>query len=321
MSPVSVIVPLYNKAPWVGRAIRSVLAQTHQEFEIVVVDDGSTDGGAEIVAAIGDPRIRLFRQRNSGVSEARNRGIAEARFPLVAFLDADDEWLPEFVETIMALRAKYPFCRVFATSYVRRGDTGTDLSPIFRGIPDNWEGILARYFEVASRSDPPLWSSAVAVARSALVEVGGFVPRVALGEDLLTWARLAARFDIAYSAQRLAIFWNVGSHDRVPDKPDVIGEELVGLRGKGDPGRVRGLERYIALWHRMRAVMFLHHGLTEDARHELRQMARLGVSGWQWGVYRLFGSCPAPICRISARLYARAKVWGRAGREWLRKAC
>jgi glycosyltransferase involved in cell wall biosynthesis len=94
---ISVIVPLFNKANYVARAIRSILAQTLTEFELLVVNDGSTDGGEQVVATFTDPRIRLLHQPNAGPGAARNRGLAEARGEYVAFLDADDEWLPEYL--------------------------------------------------------------------------------------------------------------------------------------------------------------------------------------------------------------------------------
>jgi len=113
---VSVVIPLYNKGPHIARALNSVLAQTFQDFEVIVVDDGSTDDGAEVVRGVDDPRIRLIQQENRGVSAARNRGIEAARAELIAFLDADDEWLAEHLETIIRLRRNALEVGIYATS-------------------------------------------------------------------------------------------------------------------------------------------------------------------------------------------------------------
>ena len=105
---ISVAIPLYNKRREIARTIQSVFDQTFQQFEILVIDDGSTDGGADIVAQIGDPRVRLIRQANAGVSAARNHAISEAKTELIAFLDADDEWKPGFLAAIWDLRERFP---------------------------------------------------------------------------------------------------------------------------------------------------------------------------------------------------------------------
>lgn len=105
MSPaVSVIIPSYNRAHMLGTAINSVLAQVFQDWELIVVDDGSTDNTEEVVHAFGDERIRYIRQgRNSGASAARNRCLAVSRGRYVAFLDSDDEWFPEKLTRQMAV--------------------------------------------------------------------------------------------------------------------------------------------------------------------------------------------------------------------------
>ena len=94
---VSVIVPLYNKARTIRRALDSIAAQTHVPLEVIVVDDGSTDGGGELAAAFHDGMLTVIRQNNAGPGRARNRGVEESRGELLAFLDADDEWLPEYL--------------------------------------------------------------------------------------------------------------------------------------------------------------------------------------------------------------------------------
>lgn len=108
MPLVSIVMPLYNKAPYVVRALDSVGAQTITDFEVIVVDDASTDDGADLVTGSSDSRVRLVRQANAGPGAARNRGLMEAQGSYVAFLDADDCWLPQFLEQNLASLARHP---------------------------------------------------------------------------------------------------------------------------------------------------------------------------------------------------------------------
>src|SRR5260370_952192 len=104
---VSIVIPLYNKAAYIKRALDSVRAQTFADYEVIVVDDGSTDGGGDLVTGYGDPRVRLIRQNNAGPGPARNRGIEDAAGPYLTFLDADDEWMPTFLEKSLGLLDQY----------------------------------------------------------------------------------------------------------------------------------------------------------------------------------------------------------------------
>lgn len=313
---MSVVIPLYNKEREVERAIRSVVAQTVQDFEIVVVNDGSTDRGPEIVAGIADPRIRLLQQGNQGVSAARNRGIAEARSHLIAFLDADDEWKPCFLQEIMRLRAKYPGASVFATSYLFCDGEGRYSAPGINGIPPHpWDGTLEDYFAIASRSDPPLWTSAVAVTKAAITSVGGFPVGVKSGEDLLTWARLAVRFHIAYSTAPCAVFL---THEEFADRaerhdraPDTVGKQLRQLYAQFGSEQ-RHLRCYTGLWHRMRAKTFLNLGKRGAALSEIWHALVLGGVSLRLWVYLACALAPLSLSPYLARIMHRFALRRRA---------
>ena len=318
MNPsLSVVMPLYNKAGEIRRAMDSVFNQAFRDFELIVVDDGSTDAGPEIVRGYRDPRIRLVSQANAGVSAARNRGIESARAGLIAFLDADDEWRPEFLQTILDLTLKFPECSVFATSYyIANARTGTRRA-VLRGLPPNFrEGILQYYFEVATHSDPPLWSSAIAVRAAAIRAIGGFPVGIATGEDLLTWARLAAEYQIAYATAPLATFWEpetiLSRSGRVPAVPDRVGEELAKLIDRRDMPATAGIVHYAAHWHRMRGVIYLRLADSHSARAEFVSAMRLaGASGRLLALY-LISLLPGRGARFAYETMKRLLA-GRAG--------
>lgn len=261
---ISIVIPLYNKEKQIANTLQTVLNQTFQNFEIVIVNDGSTDNSVEEVEKIKDSRIRIINQKNSGVSAARNRGIEETIYDLIAFLDADDEWKPEYLETQYNLFLKYPECSVFAVNYEFKNSKGKKTSTRINRLPFLGEdGILSNYFEVASHSHPPLWTSAVLVKKVAIKNIGGFPIGIKSGEDLLTWAKLAVRYKIAYRKIIDATFILDDSH-LVRNKPLRVHEndkadiEFVKLykEYKG----INFLRSYVSLWFKMRSSVYLRLG-------------------------------------------------------------
>lgn len=280
---ISVVIPLYNKEKSIASTLRTVLNQTFSDYEIVIVNDGSTDGSVEEIEKVQDDRIRLVHQPNAGVSAARNRGIEEAKGDLIAFLDADDEWKPEYLATQYHLFQKYPECSVFACNYEFRDVSGKVTPTLIHKLPFVGEdGILSNYFEVASCSHPPLWTSAVMVKKQAMQAIGGFPLGIKSGEDLLTWARLAVNGMIAYSKRPLAVFifderiFNADQKQRMPESVDVVGNELFKLY-KANPGIV-GIKQYVGLWHKMRARIFLSKHLRWRAFYECVRAIQYHVS-------------------------------------------
>jgi glycosyltransferase involved in cell wall biosynthesis len=188
MTPaVSVVLPVWNREALIGGAIRSVLRQTCEDFELIVVDDASTDGTAAVVEAISDARVRLIRLPDNGrQSVARNRGVAAARADLVAFQDSDDEWLPTKLERqLAALEAAPPGTGAAYTAFERiAGDAVTyiparDVSP---REGDILPALLLRN----------LVSTQTLLVRKALLEaIGGFDEEMTRDEDWDLVIRLA----------------------------------------------------------------------------------------------------------------------------------
>lgn len=314
---ISVVVPLYNKADCVERAVRSVLAQTFDDWEMVVVDDGSTDRGAEVVKNFDDPRIRVLVQANAGVSAARNRGINESRAELIAFLDADDEWMPTHLRTIAELRQSFPSCSTLATGYILRHPAGGERPATIRGLPAApWRGIVDRYFDVACQSEPPVWSSAVAASKNALSAIGGFPVGIGQGEDLLTWARLAVHGPIAYCAAPSAVFWQTptenGLPTRRPEQPDRVGTALRQLCDDAPADVWPSIRRYLGRWHKMRGTMFLRLCENSEARRELLRAAAYAPRDKRTAIYLVLSLLPGHFGSTIARKAALRSSGGNA---------
>lgn len=212
MPAVSVVIPLYNKGPYIARALNSVLAQTFQDFEVIVVDDGSTDNGAEIVRKFTDPRIKLIQQENQGVSAARNRGIEASLAELIAFLDADDEWLPGFLKMVIGLRCRFPDAGAYATA-VSTSYNGIIKRSRYRSVPSpNWEGLITDYFRSAVFGDSILLSSSVVIPRDILLEMSGFIIGVKWGEDLDLWGRIALKYPIGFNTSYCSLIHVTSEH-------------------------------------------------------------------------------------------------------------
>lgn len=210
----SVVIPLYNKEESIAETIASVLAQTVADFELIVVDDGSKDQSAAIVKAIDDPRLQLIQQANGGVSVARNTGIAHATADFVAFLDADDRWDADFLETISALKNRFPEAAVLAAAYrLERAQGDARSIALLPDLVARGPALMPDYFAAATFGVQPFYTSSVCVARAAFERVGGFPAGVRHAEDLDMWARLALDFTIAYTPEA-KVSYRIGAENR-----------------------------------------------------------------------------------------------------------
>lgn len=196
----SIVIPLWNKAATVQRTLSSVLSQTFGQFEVLVVDDGSTDHGPALVDAFTDSRITLIRQHNSGGGEARNTGVRASRNPWIAFLDADDLWLPGHLQELDLVRTRHPEAGLIGTAYWFSGEAY---------LPSEEKGErtieLIDYFASVGAGEDPLWVSSAALRKDVWEKLGGFAPR-AISTDSLMWARVALDCPVAVSRRRTAVY-------------------------------------------------------------------------------------------------------------------
>ncbi len=204
---VSVIIPVYNKRNFLPRTLRSVLRQSFRNFEVILVDDGSTDGGIDVIRAVRDSRIRIIEQSNQGECAARNTGIALARGRLLAFLDADDSWEPDFLSTIVDLRRRYPAAGLYATNYYIK-TFGQEARPAgIVGLPIWTKRFQSNdYFRLGTGGELPISASSVCIPRHVINEVGGFPLGEKMGGDQHVWWRICARYPFAFDTTCLATY-------------------------------------------------------------------------------------------------------------------
>lgn len=196
---ISVVIPLYNKALHIERAINSINNQSFQAKEIIVIDDGSTDSSVDVVKQINNPLVRLIQQKNAGVGAARNRGVKEAKFDLLAFLDADDEWKPNFLLHIKRLINNFPDSGAYATSYEIIEPNNSITYPKLIGIPTvPWIGVMPNLFELMQFGSP-FFPSSVVIPKNVYLTLGGFPEGIKQGEDRILWIRLGLEYPIAFS--------------------------------------------------------------------------------------------------------------------------
>lgn len=292
-APVTVVIPAYNDAAWIADAITSVLTQTMRPAEILVVDDGSMDDTAELVRDRFGSMVTVISRANGGPSRARNTGIEAASQPYLAFLDADDVWIPAKLERQVRFLETSPDIGLVATDWVRDAHELPAEVPDLEGVPKT----AIRYADLLALNR--FQTSTVVTRTKLLQEVGGFDPAVDGAEDWDLWVRLAqasgvVKFDWPFVVYR----------DRETGySKDVwrVYETMLLLLDKhrdSAPLSEAGF-RELEAWHHLRffvALSLLHD--RDHARQALRAAFRDGR--WPYAVQ-------ASVTRLLPFLYGRVR--------------
>lgn len=284
----SVIIPLYNKAAYVEATLASVLAQTHADWEVLVVDDGSSDDGAQRVLACPDARVRLIRQANGGVSRARNHGIAEARGELVCFLDADDLYAPDYLRTQVGLAQAFPADSFFATGYTSFAPGSAPDMAAAPVAPAQAQRIDA-FFTYYNHHWPFFCTNSVAVRRAALARLQPCFPEgEQFGEDLDLWFRLAEQHRLVLAAAPLVAYRREvgGSLTAIQAREEVLPVfQRLETRARAWPASNGARQPALLLVSNARVAVvreLLEKGLRGTALAELARAARHGMTRHWW---------------------------------------
>jgi glycosyltransferase involved in cell wall biosynthesis len=198
----SIVIPLYNKSHTILRTLKSVLNQTFQEFEVIIINDGSTDDGVDIINDFtSDARIKIFSQLNQGVSVARNNGVLYASYDYIAFLDGDDEWLPQYLSKMKQAIDDFPLAGMFCCAgYVK------DLTSESLRIANKYKGKIAQidYFE-----NPHVYThiSATVIKKQTFEKTQGFPVGMKKNEDFALLFLVAIADPVVYCGEPLSIYW------------------------------------------------------------------------------------------------------------------
>jgi len=247
----SVVIPLYNKQNSILSTLESVIQQKYPADEIIIIDDGSTDTSVDLVKQKGIKNLRIIQQKNQGVSAARNKGIEVAKHDHIAFLDADDQWLPLYLDEIALMIEKFPSSLMYCCRYQCREKNGDIVDAKIRmGNKRKTFAIMENYFEIASQGDLPFMISSTVAHKSLFDNIGNFPVGETMGEDQDLFCRSVKHQAIAYSSN-IHLIYNRNTENRacennIPDRECPFSVRLYKSIDSRDKNKKYFIKKYCA---------------------------------------------------------------------------
>jgi glycosyltransferase involved in cell wall biosynthesis len=301
---VSVVISLYNKAPYIGATLESVLAQSYEDFEIVVVDDGSTDNGVDIVRGYTDQRISLHEQSNGGVWAACNTGLKLAKNEFVASLDSDDIWRPRHLEHLLILAKKFPEAVLYGNRFIPNGQIDVFDGEVHYELIDD-------YFARWVNADRTLFhNSSLMYRRKMVLDQGGF--NAGRGHDFEFFVRMALRGNVAMSSYVGCFF--IRRPNSVTQKPSLTPESNICLTAIRDfldrPGFVPDSKRASLQEFRNKfaigiATQCVKAGYKKEALTFLNIARGTRLQRKLWWQTRLLAMCPTHLRKLALSVRRR----------------
>lgn len=207
MVKISVVIPVYNKGFILNETLNSVLQQTFTNFEIIIINNGSTDNSLEVLSKFNDSRIHIYSQENKGAAAARNLGIEKSSGEFIAFLDADDYWFPNHLEELINLEKQFPNCGCYCSRYQIKNTKNSVVYPTFKNISSEFIGIVENYFA----SNYPFKINITLnqmISKKIITEMGCFTEGITNGQDLELWTKIGIKYPVAIHNKTTAIYNN-----------------------------------------------------------------------------------------------------------------
>lgn len=308
---ISIVIPLFNKEKYITKCIQSVLNQSIADFELLIIDDGSTDNSIEKINQFKDVRIRIIHQPNSGVSAARNKGIHNAKAHWVALLDADDLWHKDHLKTLLSLTQTYPHHEFFSTRLT--------LNPKSIGKRVSEDQEITNYPEYVLKHNWGAHSSSVMASKNLWQKVGGFPEGENLGEDIVTWLKLSqisnlvlsGISDIFYTTGDANSLVNKGNNPNVNIIKDDALVKYIEEIEKNQKLSQEKLKSLVELKNKMllaRVFALISKGKNKEASPFLARSQKTILFKKHWLICRIAVSLPSFISILLTKVYIHKKI-------------
>lgn len=275
MAFFSIIIPLYNKEIFLKTTLKSVFEQTFTDYEIVIVNDGSTDKSLEIAKSYQNDKIKIFNQKNQGVSVARNLGIEKSTAAYCCFLDADDIWKSNHLESLYNLIQKFPEAGLYCNRYEIQINKNKIIPTVF-DFENSFEGYLNNFFK-SSLINRIALTSATCISKKVYSEIGGFKPEISNGEDLDYWIRIALNYKVVISNQ-ITMLYNFKNDNKGLSKINIEKHKLPDLeKYQVEEKQNPYLKRFLDLYRIEYALHFHICGNSFKMKYYLKNVSKENI--------------------------------------------
>ena len=260
----SVLIPLYNKEKFIKNTLQSILNQTFSDFEIIIVNDGSTDESEQIVLQFEDSRIRYYTQKNEGAASARNFGIDKANANYIAFIDADDLWYDNHLETLKSVIEEFPDAGIYASRYELVYKNKSTSVSVFNCLNAQYKGYVKDYFYSTQNNSLSLTLVTV-IPKEVFVEIGNFNSSISSGQDIDMWARIALKYPVVIGNKITASYLHY--IDDSLSKTSILKKKLIRFEDYSEYEKTNSsLKKYLDIYRMEYALQYKIVGANKESK-------------------------------------------------------